>query len=140
MSDKLITLRLPEDLYESLRAAAEAGGRSLEHLAVESLNLLFPSAGQELLDTSDEALSALSAYTDEQLWAVVHLRLPTAAATHFHELNLKGSSGALSPNDATQQERLAALVAAQMLYRSEALVLLKQRGYAVTHFFEPSTG
>jgi len=73
MSGKSITLDLPEDLYERVRQVAEQSQRSLEHVLVESIRLLFV-----LPPTSTDVASILAAmpsYADAQLWAMVYQRL-----------------------------------------------------------------
>ncbi len=124
MGEKSVTLQLPDELYESVQAAAEASERPLEEVLLESIGVLFrrPSADLERM------LAELADYSDSQLWAVVYRRLPWTQSLRLRELNAKGE---LTDAEQSELEQLIDLVDRYMLLRSEALLLLKQRGQDV---------
>jgi len=68
MTQKSITLELPDDLYHRIEEAAESTDRPMETVLLESLDLLFHAAHREL-----EA--DLTTCITPQLWAVVYRRL-----------------------------------------------------------------
>ena len=41
MGQKIVTLRLPDELYESAQAAVDAVGRSVETVRLESIDVMF---------------------------------------------------------------------------------------------------
>jgi hypothetical protein len=73
----------------------------------------------------------LSTLDDEQLWAVVDQRLAEPQDTRLRELIALGKQGQITSDEKAEMEDLINLVDHQMLLRSEALLLLKQRGYNV---------
>jgi hypothetical protein len=73
----------------------------------------------------------LQNYTDEQLWTVIDQRLTQNQDTRLRELIALGKQGQITSDEKAEMERLIDLVDHQMLLRSEALLLLKQRGYDV---------
>lgn len=73
----------------------------------------------------------LKNYTDEQLWAIVYQRLAWPHDMRLRELIALGKQGQITEDEKAELERLIDLVDHQMLLRSEALLLLKQRGHNV---------
>ncbi|MFW5709597.1 MAG: hypothetical protein ACOCX5_05190 [Chloroflexota bacterium] len=126
MSQSTVELQIPAEIYERARQIASDSNRSLESVLLDGLALLFG-------DLPDTSLSpdALSDYTDEQLWAVVHQRLAWPQDARLRELIALGKQGQLTTDEQAEMERLVDLVDHQMLLRSEALLLLKQRGHDV---------
>jgi hypothetical protein len=131
MGEKSITLQLSDELYESVQEAAEASERPLEDVLLESIGVLFrrPSATVNL----ERLLNELADYTDAQLWAVVYRRLPWTQSLRLRELNGKGS---LIEAEQYELEQLIDQVDRNMLLRSEALLLLKQRGQDVDSYLK----
>jgi hypothetical protein len=121
-------------LYESLREAAEASDRPLETVLVESLTTLFtpPPASANIATL----LATLPDYPNVQLWAVVYRRLSWTQS--LRELSAKGQQGALTPTEQAELEQLLEWVDRDMLLRSEALLLLKQRGQDVNAYLKLS--
>jgi hypothetical protein len=129
MGEKSVTLHLPDELYESVQEAAEASERPLEDVLVESIGVLFRRPSADL----DMMLAELAGYSDSQLWAVVYRRLPWPQSLRLRELNAKS---ALTDAEHNELEHLVDLVDRYMLLRSEALLLLKQRGQDVETYLK----
>lgn len=126
MTPSMIELQIPPEIYERARQIAHESNRSIESVLLDGLTLLFgtlPAAGV----SPDE----LKDYADEQLWAVVYQRLAWPQDTRLRELIALGKQGQITDEEKIEMERLIALVDHQMLLRSEALLLLKQRGHNV---------
>ena len=83
------------------------------------------------LANADIVHDELHHYTDEQLWAVVYQRLAWPQDTRLRELIALGKQGLLSDDEKAEMERLIDLVDRMMMLRSQALLLLKQRGHDV---------
>jgi len=131
---KSITLDLPDDLYEQVQQMAALSQRPIERVVLESLRLLFvpPPSSADLAAT----LAALSGYSDAQLWAVVYQRLAWPQSQRLHELSAKQKLERLTEDE---QYELADLLGANdraMLLRSEALRLLKNRGYDIEAYLK----
>jgi hypothetical protein len=95
-------------------------------VVVDGLTLLFG-----ILSDTGISSDELKTYTDEPLWAVVHHRLAWPQDTRLCELVALGKKGQITSNEKSEMERLIDLMDHQMLLRSEALLLLKQRGHDV---------
>jgi len=122
-----IQLSLPADLYARIQEAAARSDRPVESVLVESLALLFgaPSADRDHLAATLEALP------DAQLWTLVYRRMAWIASGRLRDLTARGKAVALSDEE---QVELAALIdeADRMtLLRSQALLVLHQRGHNV---------
>jgi hypothetical protein len=121
-----VELQILHEIYERARQIARDSNRSIESVLLDGLSLLFgalPDAGI----SPDE----LKDYSDEQLWAVVHQRLAWTQDTRLRELIALGKQGQITDEEKVEMERLIDLVDHQMLLRSEALLLLKQRGHNI---------
>ena len=134
MPGKAITLDLPEDLYERVRQVAEQSQRPLERVLVESIRLLFalPPTSTDVATT----LAAMPGYSDAQLWAVVYQRLAWPQSQRLHELSTKNKLEKLTEDEQSECEHLLTLNDRAMLLRSEALLLLKNRGHDITAYLE----
>jgi hypothetical protein len=134
MSGKSITLDLPEDLYERVRQVAEQSQRPVERVLVESIRLLFvlPPTSTDVATT----LAALPGYSDTQLWAVVYQRLAWPQSQRLHELSAKHKLEQLTEDEQSELEHLLTLNDHAMLLRSEALLLLKNRGHDIATYLE----
>jgi len=134
MPGKAITLDLPEDLYERVRQVAEQSQRPLERVLVESIRLLFvlPPTATDVATT----LAAMPGYSDAQLWAVVYQRLAWPQSQRLHELSAKNKLEKLTEDEQSECEHLLTLTDRAMLLRSEALLLLKNRGHDIATYLE----
>ena len=133
MPGKSITLDLPEDLYEQVRQVAAQSQRSVERVVLESLRLLFVPPSSADLATS---LATLSGYTDAQLWAVVYQRLAWPQSQRLHELSAKNKLERLTEDEQHELGNLLSSNDRAMLLRSEALCLLKNRGYDIEAYLK----
>ena len=120
MSQPTVELQIPVEIYERARAIASNSGRSVESVLLDGLTLLFGALPDLLKD-----------YSDEQLWAVVYRRLAWPQDARLRELIALGKRGQITVEEKTEMEELIALVDHQMLLRSEALLMLKQRGHPI---------
>ncbi len=127
MSDSTVTLKLPASLYEKLQQVARRQQRPVEMLMLDSLMLLFEEPS-EVLNLQPEMLHSFS---DEQLWALVYRRLALPQEARLEELAAKGSAGNLTGLETKEQAQLIAAFDRYVLLRSQALVMLKQRGHDV---------
>ena len=123
MSEAVYRLDIPEPVLHRIRQIALENEQSVEAVLIESLNLLYGDFTGE-----DLSLEALKDYSDEQLLAIVHRRLAWPQNSRLRELAALGDEGEMSAEQLDEMEGLIELVDHQMLLRSEALLLLKQRG------------
>lgn len=130
MSQQTFILDLPQDVYERIRLLAESSHRPLESVVSESLSLLFRNAPSEV------ALADLAKYSDLDLWTVVYWRLSPEHDSRLTTLMDKGKESQLAPDEQAELESLVTEVNRQMLFRSEALMLLKQRGQDIDGYLK----
>lgn len=119
-----IELQLPPAIQERAEQIAKETNRSIEEILLEGLSLLF--GGLSDIKTQD-----LAQYNDEQLWAVVHQRLVWPQENRLRELIALGKEGQISEVEKVELEHLISLVDHITLLRSQALLLLKQRGHDI---------
>lgn len=129
MSRTTVTLDLPESLFDRLRELAEAADRPVESVLLESLQVMFD-------DLADMGLSVegLRDLTDAQLWGVVHRRMRWTESLRLRELGSIQRQTPLTPDEQDEMDDLLAQVDQDMLLRSEALLLLKERGRDISHY------
>jgi hypothetical protein len=127
MSQQSVLLQMPEELYERVRRIAEDSDRPVENVLLDSIALLFG----ELPPDDELTPQLLGTFSDEQLWAIVYRSLAWPQDTRLRELTALGKRGSLSDEEQTEMERLVDGVDRYVLLRSQALLLLKQRGYDV---------
>ena len=134
MPGKFITLDLPDDLYEQVHQVAAQSQRPVERVVLESLRLLFvPPPSCADLATS---LAAPSGYSEAQLWAVVYQRLAWPQSQRLHELSANKKLERLTEDEQHELEDLLSSNDRAMLLRSEALRLLKNRGYDIEAYLK----
>ncbi|HEX2278650.1 MAG TPA: hypothetical protein VHN13_16245 [Candidatus Tectomicrobia bacterium] len=134
MPGKSITVDLPDDLYERVQQVAAQSQRPVERVVLESLRLLFvPPPSPADLATS---LAALPSYSDAQLWAMVYQRLAWPQSQRLHELSAKNKLERLTKEEQLELEDLLSSNDQAMLLRSEALRLLKNRGYNIEAYLK----
>ncbi len=124
MSQPTIELQIPVEIYERAREIAGDSNRSVESVLLDGLALLFGALPDVRISPD-----LLKDYSDEQLWTVVYHRLARPQDARLRELIALGKRGQITDEGKTEMEGLIALVDHQMLLRSEALLMLKQRGH-----------
>jgi len=134
MAEKTITLHIPDALYKQVEKAAQASERPIENVLLDSISLFvnYPETSQQL----DKWVEQLTNYTDAQLWGVVYHRLAENDALRLSELGDKNKQGKLNTQERDELNNLLYLVDRDMLLRSEALLLLQQRGHDVESYLK----
>ena len=134
MGRKSITLEIPDDLYRWVQQAAEASERSLEDVLLESIDVLFRQPSETV--SIDRQVNDLRGYSDAQLWAVVYRQLPWTQSLRLRELSGLNQQGELKATDQRELDHLINQVDRYMLLRSEALLLLQQRGHEINNYLK----
>ncbi len=124
MQHSTIELQIARDIEEQARKIAQGDNCSFETVLEDGLALLFST-----VPADEIRLDRLQAFSDEQLWAIVHLRLSFAQDRRVRLLMEYGREGKLIPHEANELETLLDLIDRQTLLRSQALFLLQERGH-----------
>lgn len=127
-----VSIEIPEELYKRIEQVALRSGQSFETAFLESMSFLYTTIP---LGDTERVLQEMAALSDVKLWAIVYQRLTPQTQEQFHLLLQKGNQGLLSATEKFELEELIQLHDYQVLLRSEALLLLKQRGYDLDGYF-----
>ena len=131
MEEPTVELKVPAAIYERAEAIASESDRSAESVILDSLSLLFGALPDMELEPE-----ALKNFEDEQLCALVYQRLAWPQDTRLRELMRLGQLGQVTDEEIVEMEALIDLVDHQMLLRSEALLLLQQRGHDINRLLK----
>lgn len=131
MGTHVVTLDLPDALYDRLRQRTAEADRTIEEELLEAVATVVP-AGDDLPTDLAEAISPLALLDDEALWRAARSHLPAEAAAQLEALHLKRQREGLTDAEAQTLEGLVRQYERNMLVRAQAAALLKQRGYDVS--------
>lgn len=126
-----LTLDLPGTLYERLKRRAERTRRPLEvellEAAVTGVNL-----DEQLPADLAEAIQGLVVLDDAALWRAARSRLAAAKAERLEALHIKRQAVGLSESETNTLRALVKEYERSILVRSQAALILRQRGYDVS--------
>ena len=131
MTGHALVLNLSDELYEVIRKTAEMSKHSLEDAAIALLEL------PHLLSDLETETKNFNSYSDVQLWAVVYKHLSAEQSARLDVLLDKSKTPLITALEKTEAEALVSLVDRYMLIRTEALVLLQNRGYDIKSYLNP---
>ena len=134
MSQKIVELVLSDELYEQLQQIADASHRTVQAVVLESVGLLY---GENTIGT-DVTLEQLQNLSDEQLWSVIYRQLSLPEDSRLRQLVALGKKGALTDAEDQEMEMLIDRVDRYMILRSQALLVLQQRGHDIKSYLFPS--
>jgi predicted transcriptional regulator len=120
-----IAFEISDEIYERIEKIARNSNRSPESILRDSVTMLFGSTEASL---SSEAMEALS---DAELWAVAQQHLAFPVDTRLRALTELGKLGKLTEPEQQELEQLVDRYDEYVWQRSQALLLLKQRGHDV---------
>lgn len=81
---------------------------------------------------AQEAFDKLDSYSDDELRAVINDRLSSIDENRLYYLGSEEKRSNLTTEEALEFDQLLAQVNYQMLMRSKALLILKERGHDIT--------
>ena len=125
-----IPVQIPEALFRKLKRAADLTHRSVEDIAVTSLEAALPSASNLPHDIANE-LAAMHLFSDEALWAAAASSFSPAEEHRLNQLNTAAGERDLTPAEDAEQQSLIAAYRRAVLRRAKALAVLAQRGHRI---------
>ncbi len=130
MSHPVVTLELPDDIYERVRRAAKGMNQPVETALVNIVRAATPSL-EKVPAEYRALLEAMEDLGDDELWRIARSRLAPAKQRRWELLLDKNQRG--EPTDREKQAlgELRAEGDRLMLQRSYATLLLKYRGHRV---------
>lgn len=136
MTDRTITLTLPEAVFQRAQETAAASSLSIEAVFTQSIGRLLPPLEDDLSPSQRAELAILALKSDEQLRSIASDFVDMERQTKLEELATIQKSRLLLPDEQAELERLLDFSYQFMLRKAEAMRLLALRGYKV--FPEPS--
>src|SRR5438876_1390269 len=106
MTMQILTLNIPEPLYQRLKERAQRSNRPVEEETLDVLASVVPATDQLPAEFAD-AISQLTLLEDGALWRVVRSRLAEEASAQREELHLNRQREGLTDAEA---QTVAALV------------------------------
>jgi hypothetical protein len=131
MSEKTVTVELPESTFRKLKRAAELTYRSVDEILVSAINATL-IAPPDLPSELAEELAALHVLSDEALWAATQPSLSSAEQHRLRQLNHHAGERPLTQAEQTEQEDLLGAYHRSVLRRAQSLAILAQRGHQMT--------
>jgi hypothetical protein len=133
MSQPVLTLELPEDVYERLRRAAKGMNQPMEKALVNIVRAAATSLEKVPREYRAE-LEAMEDLGDEDLQRIAQSRPPPAKQRRLDSLLEKNQRGKLTDRERLVLHELRADGDRLMLQRSYASLLLKYRGHPLQKF------
>jgi hypothetical protein len=130
MSRPVLTLELPEEVYERVRRAAKEMKQPVEKALVSIVRAATPSL-EKVPPEYRAALEALEDLSDDDLWKVSERRWTPAKQRRMAELLERNRRGKLADREIQALTKLRAEADRLMLERSYAFLLLKYRGHRI---------
>jgi hypothetical protein len=130
MSHPVLTLELPEDVYERVRRAAKGMNQPVEKALADIVRAATPSLEKVPAEYRAE-LESLEDLGDDELWRISRSRFAPARQRRMQELLDKNQRGELTDREQRAMAELRSASDRLMLRRSYAALLLKYLGHRV---------
>ena len=131
-----IAVHIPEALFYKLKRAADLTHRSIEDLAVTSLEAVLPVMQDLPLDVAND-LAAMHLFSDEALWAATAPSLSQTDEFRLNQLNTAAGERDLTAAEGAEQQNLINAYQRSVLRRAKALAILAQRGHSLSALNKP---
>jgi hypothetical protein len=135
MSQPVLTLELPEDVYERVRRTAKGMKQPVEQALVAIVKAATPSLAKVPLEYR-AALEALEDLGSDELWQAAEGRLSLAKQRRLEALLDKNKQGELSNRERQALSGLRSEGDRLTLRRAYACLLLKYRGHRIPSLME----
>ena len=126
----MIAIQVPDALFERLKRVANLTHRSIEDIAVTSLEAALPLDPNLPADLADE-LAAMHLYSDDALRSALLPSFTAIEERKLNQINTAAGERELTPNEISQQSLLIFAYRRSVLRRAKALALLVQRGHPI---------
>jgi hypothetical protein len=122
------SIHLPESLLQKLKRAADLTHRSVEDIAITSLEAVLPPVSNVPPDRAND-LTAMHLLSDKALWAATAPSFSPTEERRLIQLNAAAGERELTPAEEAEQHSLIAAYRWSVLRRAKALAILAQRGH-----------
>lgn len=131
MAIQSMNVKLPEQLYLSLRDRAKQSKRTVEAELIEVVAAALP-LNNALPDDLAQAVATLDLLDDASLIRAAQSRLAAEISNETEQLHLKRQREGLTEQETQQLSVLVRQYERIMLIRARAVALLKQRKYDIS--------
>jgi hypothetical protein len=131
MTEKTLTVTLPEATFLKLQKAAEVTYRSIDDLLASTIDATL-SAPPNLPEELARELATLHLLSDEALWTTLWPSLSSAEQHRLQQLNHIAGERDLTTAETAEQSALLNAYYRSMLRRAQAIAILKQRGHEIS--------
>lgn len=134
MSGHVVTLPLPDALYERARESAALAAISLEQALTQFIALSLPELEDDLPAEARLAVSALPLLSDVDLWQVAKSMMNEEKQERLESLIAQSKRRVLTATEQAALDNLMREAQHLMLRKAEAYRLLSRRGHIVFPF------
>ncbi len=131
MSDRTITVTLPETLYERVRDTATASSLSFDEVLAQSIALSLPALERELPPSIRSELAALALLSDAELRGIADSTMEEGGQVRLEDLAEIQKQRPLSVAEQSELAQLMENAQFVMLRKAEASRLLARRGEGI---------
>lgn len=129
---ELITLQLPDRLYQRLTNTAQAIQRPLEEVIVRALEVGAPPDWDDAPAEFQADLAALDRLDDATLWQIARSHKTADEMTRYDELLERNQDGILTDAERLELMNLRKEADRFMLCKAQAAAILRWRGHQVS--------
>lgn len=130
MTQQMVTLQLPENLYRRAHRAARTSQQSLEETLVRVLDTALPPAEADLAELGRE-MQALVEADDQTLLQIANQMMPVEHQHRMHELLDIQGMRRLAPDEQLELNELINEYSRLTLLKAKAYALLARRGHGL---------
>jgi len=131
MAHRMVTVALPDALYERARETATTASISLEQALTQFIALSLPVLEDDLPAAMRSELAALPLMSDAELWRIANGMMSEAQQHRLESFAEQKKRSALTAAEQAALTRLMEQAQHLMLRKAEAYRLLARRGYNV---------
>src|SRR5438067_5534825 len=131
MAGQLVSIELPEEIYQRFKGMAAVTQRSLEDVIFQTIRANLPPTLDDLPLEQRDVVADLQLLNDEALWAVAREPLPVQRWRRHQRLLRKAETSVLTSTERTELAELREVTDRFVIRRSYALALLKWRGHTI---------
>lgn len=129
MKRATVELEIPAEVFEEAEDIARCGNRSVESVLQDGLAMVFGTT-----EDCGASMESLEDFRDEQLWKIINSQLTWAQDSRWRELMSLNKKGRMTAVESNELDDLLDLIDRQVLMRTKALVLMKQRGHDIATY------
>jgi predicted transcriptional regulator len=129
---ELITLQLPDHLYQRLIHTAQATHRSLEEVILRAITTGSPPDWDDAPAEFQSDIAALDQLNDEALWEVAHSHKTATELERYDELLERNREQTLTADERLELTALRQESDRFMIRKAQAAALLRWRGHLIS--------